>query len=411
MGDYALTYDAENRLTQVDKTVSGVTTTVALFTFDGDGKRVKSIAGSETTLFVGSQYEVTNGNATKYYFAGSQRTPALAAGASVALRSCTGGTCSAPTYLAGDHLGSTSLVTDASGALITKTLYKPSGEVRYNTPNTTLSTRYTYTGQYSYISDDATDLGSNGFGLMYYGARMYDPALSRFSSADTIVPGVGTSQAWDRYAYGMNNPLRYIDPTGHESKCVEYDDDDNCTKYEDDSVVSDPTATTSQSDDNNTECNQALLLCIWYRIIGGPDYGALTVNFPIPFISEATAYFVSGTVSVTASYGHVYVAPGVNLGKSEPLVGIPASASLSGGYLIQPSRASSEQMHSFLTGFAINLSGGYIVGGGGTWGNVGKTSASDFALEGGIYSPQIGLTGTYTLWDIDTNTGNTTWNP
>jgi RHS repeat-associated protein len=216
MGDYALTYDAENRLTQVDKTVSGVTTTVALFTFDGDGKRVKSVAGSETTLFVGSHYEMTGSSVTKYYFAGAQR---------IAMRSCTGGTCSAPTYLAGDHLGSTSLVTDASGALITKTLYKPcplryrygvlrEGEVRYNTPNTTLSTRYTYTGQYSYISDDATDLGSNGFGLMYYGARMYDPALSRFSSADTIVPG--GVQGYDRYAYVNNNPMRYNDPTGHE---------------------------------------------------------------------------------------------------------------------------------------------------------------------------------------------------
>jgi hypothetical protein len=48
------------------------------------------------------------------------------------------------------------------------------GEVRYReaspeqsegdtTPNTTLSTRYTFTGQYSYVSDDATDLGNNGF--------------------------------------------------------------------------------------------------------------------------------------------------------------------------------------------------------------------------------------------------------
>jgi RHS repeat-associated protein len=239
MGDYALTYDAENRLTQVDKTVSGVTTTVALFTFDGDGKRVKSVAGSETTLFVGSQYEVTNGNATKYYFAGSQR---------IALRSCTGGTCSAPTYLAGDHLGSTSLVTDASGALITKTLYKPWGEVRYNTPNTTLSTRYTYTGQYSYISDDATDLGSNGFGLMYYGARFYDPALSRFSSADTIVPGVGTSQAWDRYAYGMNNPLRYIDPSGH-SPCGSSYSDPDCEEEDDNSNGGSTTTTTTTTTD------------------------------------------------------------------------------------------------------------------------------------------------------------------
>jgi hypothetical protein len=51
---------------------------------------------------------------------------------------------------------------------------------------------------------------------MFYNARMYDPALGRFTSADSIVPaGV---QGYDRYAYVSNNPLRYIDPSGH-SQC------------------------------------------------------------------------------------------------------------------------------------------------------------------------------------------------
>jgi RHS repeat-associated protein len=70
--------------------------------------------------------------------------------------------------------------------------------------------------------DDPTTSTTEGFGLLYYGARFYDPALGRFceapprgASADTLIPGAGSSQAWDRFAYGLNNPLRYIDPTGH----------------------------------------------------------------------------------------------------------------------------------------------------------------------------------------------------
>lgn len=51
---------------------------------------------------------------------------------------------------------------------------------------------------------------------MFYKARWYDPALGRFAQADTIIPeqtqGV---QAWDRYAYTNNNPLKYNDPSGH----------------------------------------------------------------------------------------------------------------------------------------------------------------------------------------------------
>jgi RHS repeat-associated protein len=88
--------------------------------------------------------------------------------------------------------------------------------VRYTSANSTLPTRYAFTGQYSYVNDEATDLGGSAFGLMYFGARFYDPALGRFSSADTIIPEQSQGvQAWDRYAFVNNNPVRYNDPTGH----------------------------------------------------------------------------------------------------------------------------------------------------------------------------------------------------
>ena len=116
---------------------------------------------------------------------------------------------------------------------------------------------------------------------------------------------------------------------------------------------------------------------------------------------------------MTWSYGHIYIGAGGNFGKSSGLLlyGIPMSANLSGGWLLQLDKPTPEQMHSFLTGVAINVSGGYIVGVGGTWGNVGKTSPSDFAVEGGLYSPQIGVSVTYTVLEIDTNSGNVAWLP
>jgi RHS repeat-associated protein len=69
----------------------------------------------------------------------------------------------------------------------------------------TLPTQRTFTGQYS----DAT-------GLMYFNARYYSGALGRFVSADSIVPGAGEPQALNRYAFVLNNPLRHVDPSGHE---------------------------------------------------------------------------------------------------------------------------------------------------------------------------------------------------
>ena len=104
-------------------------------------------------------------------------------------------------YLLSDHLGSTSLTTDSSGNLTSEIRYKPWGETRYNSGMT--PTDYKYTGQRE----------ESGFGLYFYNARWYDPALGRFAQADSLVPpGV---QGLDRYAYVNNSPVRYTDPSGH----------------------------------------------------------------------------------------------------------------------------------------------------------------------------------------------------
>ena len=64
--DYALGYDAENRLVKVCEDVNNPAvcdageTVVAQFTYDADGKRVKCVMGADTILFVGAHYEVKN---------------------------------------------------------------------------------------------------------------------------------------------------------------------------------------------------------------------------------------------------------------------------------------------------------------------------------------------------------------
>ncbi len=50
---------------------------------------------------------------------------------------------------------------------------------------------------------------------MYYGARYDSLQVGRFLQADTLVPQPGDPQSLNRYAYTLNNPLRYTDPTGH----------------------------------------------------------------------------------------------------------------------------------------------------------------------------------------------------
>jgi RHS repeat-associated protein len=61
----------------------------------------------------------------------------------------------------------------------------------------------------------------SGIGLYYYRARWYDPTAGRFIQADTLITNIEKSQSFDRYAYVGNNPIRYVDPSGHRSDCTE----------------------------------------------------------------------------------------------------------------------------------------------------------------------------------------------
>ena len=248
---YLLTYDAENRLTAMS---GGVTSS---YVYDGDGNRVKETVAGVVRVFIGNYYEVAAGVVKKYYYAGATR---------VAENS--GGTLY---YLLGDHLGSTSVTTDASGNRLTELRYMPYGGSRYN-PGSQITT-FRFTGQ----------RWDSGTAIYFYGARWYDPYLNRWIQPDTIVPdsndtavsaltvsfsendllmelnrenrgdrpcglgivetlqepalqgkpfskngatcetppialkhtGPANPQNLNRYAYVRNNPLRYTDPTGH----------------------------------------------------------------------------------------------------------------------------------------------------------------------------------------------------
>ena len=51
-------------------------------------------------------------------------------------------------------------------------------------------------------------------GLIHMNGRVYDPELGRFLSADPFVQSPDNSQSLNRYAYVMNNPVSFTDPSG-----------------------------------------------------------------------------------------------------------------------------------------------------------------------------------------------------
>jgi RHS repeat-associated protein len=59
-------------------------------------------------------------------------------------------------------------------------------------------------------------------GLDYFGARYYSSVQGRFTSVDIAGSNLSNPQSLNKYAYTLNNPLRFIDPQGLYERDVHF---------------------------------------------------------------------------------------------------------------------------------------------------------------------------------------------
>jgi len=104
-------------------------------------------------------------------------------------------------FYATDQLGSTILSLDATGAVHSRRAYLPYGDPALE-EGAALRQRF------------AGGEVTAQTGLYVLGARVYDPELGRFLQPDPLVADPADPQAFNRYAYGRNNPLSWLDPSG-----------------------------------------------------------------------------------------------------------------------------------------------------------------------------------------------------
>ncbi|NDW19461.1 RHS repeat-associated core domain-containing protein [Dysgonomonas sp. 216] len=103
-----------------------------------------------------------------------------------------------------DHLGNNSMVANAGGQVIQSTLYYPFGS-----PVTNGESMGQEKQPYKFGEKEFDTM--NGLNLYDFHARQYDSALGRFTSMDPLAEKYYSTSP---YAYCLNNPLKYIDPTG-----------------------------------------------------------------------------------------------------------------------------------------------------------------------------------------------------
>ncbi|WP_119392168.1 RHS repeat-associated core domain-containing protein [Taklimakanibacter lacteus] len=181
----SFTYDGENRPLSV--TIAGGSTTT--FDYGADGERIKKMAGTDVTWYLGGDTELVinainpSGEWGQYLHADVKRTGTLL------------------TWLHKDHLSSNRLTTDGTGAI------PANGRTAFTSYGKPLTPPLQSKAYINERYDTET-------GLQYLHARYYDPGIGRFLSPDTwdpILAGVDVN----RYAYSLNDPINGSDPNGH----------------------------------------------------------------------------------------------------------------------------------------------------------------------------------------------------
>ena len=116
-------------------------------------------------------------------------------------------------YFLKDHLGSTRMVLDETGAVNEMIMYQPYGSMSAppgSATSSAIAAREQFTGkEFDEEGADAAN-GGTGIGRFYFGARYYDADVGVWNSADR------KRQFWNPYAYMGNgiNPIIGIDPDG-----------------------------------------------------------------------------------------------------------------------------------------------------------------------------------------------------
>lgn len=192
-------YDAENR----QKSLTDGSTWQ--YSYDGEGRRVqktKSIVAGQTSTTTTYVYDA-HGDLAAEYGAVSDAT------------GCT--TC----YVTADHLGSTRLVTDANGNVKGRHDYLPFGyEIGASWGQRTTVTGYSAPAAFNPKFTGKTRDYDSALGLDYFGARYFSGAQGRFTSPDAVNLTneriLNPSNTLNKYVYGGNNPLKYVDPDGRD---------------------------------------------------------------------------------------------------------------------------------------------------------------------------------------------------
>ncbi|GAA6152197.1 hypothetical protein NBRC116587_16160 [Pseudoteredinibacter isoporae] len=190
------TYNSRNQLTQVQNGAPGSEASQGQNHYDYRGMRIRQLGSSRGDIeYLYDQKsivdELQSGSTLAHYTYGDRLLSLNHSGESQFYH-----------YAA---LGTTANLSDSAGQV--KVSYRSDVFGSISKQEGTSVNRQVFTGQ---EHDENT-------GLIYFGARFYDPAIGRFMTQDTYLGESNTPPSLHRYLYAYSNPTVYIDLHGYKS--------------------------------------------------------------------------------------------------------------------------------------------------------------------------------------------------
>ena len=203
-----ITYDTEHmRITQVATGSNAGTTTYLNDPVSGTMSE-KFVAGSASTW---RDYIMADGHMVAVRNLGNGAPPTWGASTWSSFHwTAQSTTIPVVLYFTLDHLGSIAVVTDSSGIVLERDNYDAWGKRRGADGSAAPCGSITSTTTRGFTGQEMMD----SICLINFNARVYDPSLGRFMSADPTTETVYNLQILNRYSYVGNNPLSLTDPTG-----------------------------------------------------------------------------------------------------------------------------------------------------------------------------------------------------
>ena len=194
-------YDAENRLSQVSVTKDGKTAVIQQNIYNGEGQRIQKVDGDEMTNYyyqdgVAAYTTDADGNQNSQNLIGTE------------------GNVLATERFKGDDTQYYLYNKDIQGSITSLVKEDGSADATY---------QYTDFGETIIHGDDQAKnemcytggIYDQSTGLYYLNARYYDPEDGRFMTEDSYRGEIMNPETGHLYVYCANNPVNYVDPSGH----------------------------------------------------------------------------------------------------------------------------------------------------------------------------------------------------